>query len=201
MPGKRNIVIVGAGALGAHVGGYLTRNGERITFVDPWPAHVETMRRDGLTLRGLTAPENFNVKVKALHITELQNAIKDQPFDLAFVSMKSYDTVWATEMIKPYLSPDAFVVSLQNSINEERIAGVVGWGKTLGCIAATIAVELVKPGLVQRNVALGGAKRLIFRVGEPHGRITPRVEEIAACWPVAIVSRRPKTSGASAGRN
>ncbi len=180
MPGKRNIVIVGAGALGAHVGGYLTKNGERITFVDPWPEHVETMRRDGLTLRGLSAPENFNVKVKALHITELQNAIKDQPFDLAFVSMKSYDTVWATEMIKPYLSPDAFVVSLQNSINEERIAGVVGWGKTLGCIAATIAVELVKPGLVQRNVALGGAKRLIFRVGEPHGRVTPRVEEIAA---------------------
>ena len=179
MPGKRNIAIVGAGALGGHVGGYLTKNGERVTFIDPWPEHVETMRRDGLTLRGQTAPENFNVKVKAIHLTELQNAIKDQPFDLAFVSMKSYDTIWATELIKPYLAPDAFVVSLQNSINEERIASVVGWGKTIGCIAATIAVELVKPGLVQRNVALGGEKRLIFRVGEPHGRITPRVVEIA----------------------
>ena len=179
MPGKRNIAIVGAGALGGHVGGYLTKNGERVTVIDPWPEHVEAMRRDGLTLRGQTAPENFNVKVKAIHLTELQNAIKDQPFDLAFVSMKSYDTIWATELIKPYLAPDAFVVSLQNSINEERIASVVGWGKTIGCIAATIAVELVKPGLVQRNVALGGDKRLIFRVGEPHGRITPRVVEIA----------------------
>lgn len=176
---KKNIAIVGAGALGGHVGGYLTRNGERITFIDPWPEHVETMRRDGLTLRGQSAPENFTVPVKALHLTELQSAIRAEPFDIAFVAVKSYDTVWATEMIRPYLAPEGFVVSLQNSINEERIASVVGWGKTVGCIAATIAVELVKPGVVQRNVALGGEKRLIFRVGEPHGHITPRIEEIA----------------------
>ena len=39
--------------------------------------------------------------------------------------MKSYDTVWATQMIAQYLAPDAYVVSLQNSINEERIAGIV----------------------------------------------------------------------------
>jgi 2-dehydropantoate 2-reductase len=179
MAGKRNIVIVGAGALGGHVGAYLIRSGQRVTLVDPWPEHVEKMRTDGLTLRGQTAPENFTVKADAWHITELQQANKGEPYDIAFVAMKSYDTLWATEMIKPYLAPDAYVVSLQNSINEERIASVVGWGKTVGCIAATIAVELVSPGLIQRNVALGGEKRLIFRVGEPHGRITPRTTEIA----------------------
>jgi len=179
MSGKWNIAIVGAGALGGHVGAYLTRAGERITFIDPWPEHVEKMRRDGLTLRGQTAPENFTVPVKAMHITELQGSIKSEPFDLAFVSMKSYDTVWATEMIRPYLSPEGFVASLQNSINEERIASVVGWGKTTGVIASTIAVELMEPGLIRRNVALGGEKRLIFRVGEPHGHITPRVQRIA----------------------
>ena len=65
MSGKWNIAIVGAGALGGHVGAYLTRAGERITFIDPWPQHVEKMRRDGLTLRGQTGPENFTVPVKA----------------------------------------------------------------------------------------------------------------------------------------
>ena len=179
MSDKWNIAIVGAGALGGHVGGYLTKAGHRITLIDPWPEHVEKMRRDGLTLRGETAPENFTVPVNAIHLTELQNTIRGEPFDLAFVSMKSYDTIWATEMIKPYLSSEGFVASLQNSINEERIASVVGWGRTVGVIAATIAVELLSPGLVRRNVALGGSKRLIFRVGEPHGRITPRVERIA----------------------
>jgi 2-dehydropantoate 2-reductase len=43
-------------------------------------------------------------------------------------------------MISQYLAPDGFVVSLQNSINEERIAEVVGWGKVIGCIASTIGV-------------------------------------------------------------
>jgi 2-dehydropantoate 2-reductase len=174
------IAIVGAGALGAHVGGWLTRDGRDVTLIDPWPEHVEAMRTNGLTLRGLSGPENFTQPVTALHLTELQGAAKGRPFDIAFVSVKSYDTVWATEMIRPYLAPAGFVVSLQNSINEERIAGVVGWGKTVGVIAATIAVELVGPALVQRNVALGGTGRLIFRVGEPHGRITPRAEAIVA---------------------
>ena len=175
----KKIAIVGAGALGGHVGGYLARAGEDITFIDFWPENVETIRSKGITLVGQTEPECFTTApVRALHVTELQQMVKEPPFDIAFVSVKSYDTVWATTMIQPYLAPDAYVVSLQNSINEERIAGVVGWGKTIGCIASTIAVELTDPGKVQRNVALGGERHTVFRVGEPHGRITPRVQEI-----------------------
>jgi 2-dehydropantoate 2-reductase len=49
----------------------------------------------------------------------------------------------------------------------------------VGCIASTIAVDLTDPARVQRNVALGGDKHTVFRVGEPHGRITPRIEEVA----------------------
>ena len=175
----KKIAFVGAGAVGAHVGGYLTRAGHDITMIDIWPDHVEAMRRDGLSLDGLTEPECFNVKVKAIHVTELQEVAKSNPFDIAFICAKSYDTVWHTQMIAPYLAADGFCVSLQNSINEERIASVVGWGKVVGCIASTIAVELDRPGHVIRNVALGGERHTIFRVGEPHGRITPRIEEIA----------------------
>lgn len=179
------IAIMGAGALGGHVGGYLARHGHDVTLIDPWPEHVEHMRAHGLTLRGETAPENFTTPVTAIHLTELQAVSKSRAFDFAFVSMKSYDTVWATQMIAQYLTPDGFVVSLQNSINEERIASVVGWGKTVGCIASTIAVELLSPGLVRRNVGLGGTRHTVFRVGEPHGRITSRIEKIAAMLSVA----------------
>jgi 2-dehydropantoate 2-reductase len=186
---KRKIAIVGAGALGGHVGGYLAKAGQDVTLIDPWPEHVETMRRDGLTLRGQTGPENFTVPVNAIHITELQKAASKRLFDIAFVSMKSYDTVWATQMIAQYLTADGYVVSLQNSINEERIASVVGWGKTVGCIASTISVELVGPAKVQRNVALGGSRHTVFRVGEPHGRVTPRVKEIAEMVAVADSSK------------
>ncbi|MDP6896385.1 MAG: 2-dehydropantoate 2-reductase N-terminal domain-containing protein [Rhodospirillales bacterium] len=152
------IAIVGAGALGGHVGAYLTREGHDVTLIDAWPEHIEHMRAHGLTLDGTTEPECFTQAVNAIHITDLQKTAHGRPFDFAFVAVKSYDTVWATHMIKNYLTLDGFCVSLQNGINEERMASVVGWGKTVGCIASTIAVELDGPGHINRNVKLGGAE-------------------------------------------
>jgi 2-dehydropantoate 2-reductase len=172
------IAIVGAGALGGYVGGYLTRDGHDVTLIDMWPDNVEAIRGRGLELTGMSPPENFAVTCKAMHLTELQSVSKTRPFDIAFVAVKSYDTVWATQMIAHYLSPAGFVVSLQNSINEDRIAAVVGWGKTVGCIASRIAVELTEPAKIRRMVPLGGEGHTIFRVGEPHGRATPRVSAI-----------------------
>jgi len=176
---SRKIAIIGTGAVGGYVGGYMTRAGHDVTLIDMWPAHVEAMRTNGLTLGGLTEPENFNVsQINAIHLSELHDMGRDTLFDIAFVSTKSYDTIWATTLIQDFLAPGGYVASLQNGINEERVAGVVGWGRTIGCIASKIAVELIEPGKIQRNVALGGKDHTVFRVGEPHGRITERIKEV-----------------------
>ena len=71
----------------------------------------------------------FTVPVRALHVTDAQQLAKEKPIDIAFVCMKSYDTAWATMLIKRYLAPDGYVVSLQNCMNEETIASVVGWAR------------------------------------------------------------------------
>jgi 2-dehydropantoate 2-reductase len=81
-------------------------------------------------------------------------------------------------MIRQYLAPDAYCVSLQNCMNEETIAGIVGWGKTVGCIASSITVNLPEPGLVHRGAAKHRDAHTVFRAGEPHGRITRRAEEV-----------------------
>lgn len=176
--GKR-IVVIGAGAVGGYVGGHLTASGADVTLIDAWPEHVEAMRRDGLMLSGMTPAEKITVKVRALNITDVQQLNRERPVDAAIVSVKSYDTEWATTLIRPYLAPDGFVVSLQNCINEERIAGVVGWGRTVGCIASTIGVDLERPGYVVRNYKPGGDAYTVFRVGEVHGRVTERVRHVA----------------------
>ena len=176
--GKR-IAYVGVGAVGGYVAGHLTRAGHDVTLIDPWPEHVEHMRRHGIELTGLTAAERHTVPVNALHITDVQRLVKEKQVDIAFLSVKSYDTEWAVQLIRPYLAPDGFVVSLQNCINEERIAQHVGWGRTVGCIASLIAVELYAPGRIKRTVPLGCDRHTVFRVGEPHGRVTRRVEEVA----------------------
>jgi 2-dehydropantoate 2-reductase len=175
----KRIAFVGVGALGGYVGGHLTRAGNDVTLIDPWPEHVETMRKNGIQLSGTTPAEEHSVPVNVMHITDVQGLVKQKPIDILFVSVKSYDTEWATLMMRQYLAPDGFVVSLQNCINEERIAQHVGWGRTVGCIASLIAVELYQPGHVKRTVPMGGDKHTVFRVGEPHGRSTKRVEEIA----------------------
>src|ERR1700761_667914 len=92
--------------------------------------------------------------------------------------MKSYDTAWATMLIKQYMAPNGYAVSLQNCMNEETIAGIVGWGKTLGCIASSITVNLPEPGHIHRGAGKGGAAHTVFRAGEVHGRVTDRAKEL-----------------------
>jgi 2-dehydropantoate 2-reductase len=174
------IAVIGAGAVGGYVGGHLKRLGHDVTLVDPWPEHVEAIRAHGLHLYGRTQEECCTVEVPTMHITELQSLSKQRPIDIAIVSVKSYDTEWATMMIRQYLSPGGYIVSLQNCMNEERIAGIVGWGRVVGCIAAAISVDLYEAGHIRRMVPRGGAAHTVFRVGEVHGRVTRRVEELAA---------------------
>lgn len=175
----QRIVVVGAGAVGGYVGGHLARAGHDVTLIDPWPEHVNTIRKQGLLLSGVTEAERFTVQVPIMHLCDVEALSRQRPVDLALICTKSYDTSWSTMMIRPYLAPDGFVVSVQNAINEQAIAEVVGWGRTLGCVASLICVELYEPGHVHRNVPLGGEAHTVFRVGEPHGRITARVKEVA----------------------
>ena len=189
----KRIAIVGAGALGGYVGGTLAHLGHDVTLIDAWPEQIETIRARGLELDGMTPEERFTVKsAKTMHLTEVQSLAR-RPVDVAMVAVKSYDTLWATALIKPYLSAEGCVVSLQNCLNEETIAGVVGWGRTVGAVASMISVDLYAAGRIRRTVPKGGDDYTIFRIGEPHGRITPRVEELVE-WFGGIDSSKATTN-------
>ena len=172
------IAIIGVGAVGAYAGAHMAQAGEDVIFVDPWPENVEAMRANGLRVSHLKDVPELSTKVRALHITELQHLSKEAPIDIAFVCVKSYDTAWATAMIRQYLAPAGYVVSLQNCINEETIAAIVGWGRVLGCIASSITVDLFEPGHVRRAAGKSGASHTVFRAGELHGRLTDRTREV-----------------------
>jgi 2-dehydropantoate 2-reductase len=176
----KRIAFVGAGAIGGYTGGHLAHNGFDVTLIDPWPEHIETIRRDGLAIEGVSEAEFIRARPRALHLTEVQQLAKEKPIDIAFVSMKSYDTEWATLLIRQYLAPTGYVVSLQNCINEERIAAIVGWGRTVGAIAAILSAELYAPGKIRRTGARNPPGHEVYRVGEVHGALTPRIEELGA---------------------
>ncbi len=179
MGSNKKIAIVAAGAVGGYAGAHMVQAGEDVTFIDAWPEHVEHMRKHGLRVSHAKDVPEFTVPVRALHITDVQQLAKEKPVDIAFICTKSYDTAWATMMIRQYMAPGAYAVSLQNCMNEETVAGVVGWGKTLGCIASSISVNLPEPGHIHRGAGKHGSKHTVFRAGEVHGRITERAEEVA----------------------
>ena len=173
---SERIAVVGAGAVGGYIAGKLAASDHDVVAIDSWVEHVERIRRDGLTLS--EPGGSVTVKLEALHLSDVQSLIR-KPVDVALVCTKSYDTAWAARMIEPYLAPGGCVVSIQNSLNEEQIAAVVGWERTLGCIASTNSVTATGPGEITRVRTPGGASYTVFRVGEAHGRVTPRATRIA----------------------
>jgi 2-dehydropantoate 2-reductase len=175
-----HVCIVGAGAVGGYVGAHLTRAGVNTTLVDAWPEHVEAMRSQGLSVTGMKGAGSVDTPVRALHVGDVASQlVRQPPVDVALIAVKSYDTKWATQLILPYLSADGCVVSLQNGINEDAIASVVGWGRTLGCSVSALAAELVAPGRIVRNSPLGDDKKAGLRLGEIHGRSTRRAQMIS----------------------
>jgi len=166
------LAVLGAGAIGSSAGADLTRAGLDVTIIDQWPAHVEAMKAGGLHVKRKDG--DFDVPVRALHLCELASFNRD--FDVVFLAAKSNDTRWLTELIKPYLKEDGVLVGLQNGMNDDAIASIVGRGRTVGCVVE-LQAELFTPGQIQRNTTHEGTW---FTVGELDGSHTLRIREIAA---------------------
>lgn len=173
------VCFIGAGAVGGYIGAHMTQAGIDTTLVDAWPQHVQAMRDKGLTVEGMNGAGSVHTPVRALHVSDVPQLVREAPFDVAFIAVKAYDTAWATQLVLPYLAPTGCVVSLQNGINEETIAAIAGWSRTLGCSVSALAAELVEPGLIVRNSPLGDDKKAGLRIGELHGQVTPRARRIA----------------------
>jgi len=167
----KRIGIIGAGAIGSVVGGCLAKAGRDVTLVDQWPEHIETIKAKGLRLSG-TIGDFVVPGVKALHIHELQSV--REPFDAMFIAVKSYDTEWATAMALAYLKPDGCVVDFQNGINDERVAGIAGKHRTLGCVI-TISAGMYEPGHAMRT----DTAEIGFKIGEQDGKDSARARELA----------------------
>ncbi|MFC1492081.1 ketopantoate reductase family protein [Nitrospinota bacterium] len=167
---NKKIAVLGAGAIGSSVGADLTDAGYDVTIIDQWPQHVETMKAAGLHIE---MPDmELKIPVRACHLCELAS-LKPE-FDLVLLAVKTYDSRWMVELIKPYLKSDGVLVGLQNSMNEESHASIIGRERVVGCVIE-LSGMIFTPGVVQRNTSRSGTW---FGVGELDGSITPRVEEI-----------------------
>src|SRR5438105_4039079 len=118
-----NFTIVGAGAVGGSLGAFLNRAGHEVTLVDKVAEHVATINAAGLRIEG---PQAFSVRVPALVPEQVQG-----PLETVVLAVKSHDTEQALAPIAPLVAPDGYVVSLQNGLEEPKVARLVGQARTV----------------------------------------------------------------------
>lgn len=139
------VLIIGAGAIGSLVGGKLALAGHKVTLVGR-PAYVEAVRTQGLRLTegGETA---FVQEVTAM--TPLAAAFASgQRYDLACLTVKSYDTDMAADELAAATSTPPPVLTFQNGVgNEEKLAERFGTTRVLSGVI-TSPVEVLEPGAV-----------------------------------------------------
>lgn len=167
----KKIAVLATGANGSCIAADLIRAGLDVTMIDQWPAHVEAMRENGLTIR--MKDEEFNVEVTAYHLCDV--CTLNEKFDVVLLTSKAYDTRWLTEFIKPYLADDGLLIAVQNGMTAEMIADIVGPERTVGCVVE-LASQLFDPGIVQRSTRPEGTWFGLGAFDQAHAK---RVEEAA----------------------
>lgn len=161
------IAIVGCGAIGGLAGFYMAQAGEPVLFIDQNAEHVRAIRERGISVNGYYGPMAIGPQ-RALTPQEIE-----EPLDgLIFLACKSQATADAVRGIARHVAPTGCVVSLQNGMNEDVIAGIVGRERTMGALPDYGGAYL-DPGVLEA-VHAG-----VVYVGELDGRLTPRAREAA----------------------
>jgi 2-dehydropantoate 2-reductase len=164
------VLVAGLGAIGGITAAFLARAGVDVIAVDPWFEHVLAVRRGGLRLQ--SPDDEFSLRLPVLFPDELG---RSGPFDAALLSVKSYDTEWMARLVLAHLAPAGFIVSLQNGLNEPRLAGIAGAAGVVGCVVHMNGAVFT-PGEVTR---FSSPRWSTFSLGELDGRPSARLEMVA----------------------
>jgi len=161
------IVMMGSGGVGGFFGGRLARAGEDVAFVARG-AHLEAMKRDGLTIEN--EPQG-PIHVGGVRASDDPAALG--PADLVIVSVKLWDTESAARSIKPIVGPDTAVLSLQNGVIKDEILRREFPERSIMGGVAYVATHISRPGVIHQT---GTMQRVI--VGEYDGRISERAKKL-----------------------
>ena len=150
MSGAWNVLIIGAGAIGCLVGSKLALSSQRVTLAGR-ASFVEQVRARGMQLSDETGTHTVrNVRPTA---GVLEAYIRSETaFDLAILTVKSYDTAAAAEELRQALAetgaPPPALLSIQNGVgNEEILAQAIAAPVLAGSITTPVSVE--GPGIIR----------------------------------------------------
>jgi len=140
-------LIIGAGAIGGVVGGFLQQAGHQVELLGR-ARHLDTIRENGLRISGIWG--NHTIHGMGLHTNP--DSIPQVDYDAVIICVKSYATAEAAQLAARFAGSDTLVVAYQNGLgNAERIADAVGWDRTVG-VRAIYGVRIDTPGCAEVTV-------------------------------------------------
>jgi 2-dehydropantoate 2-reductase len=169
------LTIIGAGAIGGTLGAHMFRAGHDITLCDADADYVAAIKKNGLQIEG---PVNeFTVNIPAITPDELPDTI-----DHAIVAVKSLHSASAAALLRDRLSPEGYVLTVQNGLTADALIDAVGAERVISSFV-NFGADVMGPGRVmQGNIGT-------FRVGEiGGGEITQRVRDLADALPYAVAT-------------
>lgn len=163
------IGVLGAGSIGAYLGGRLTAAGYTTVLVARQPL-VDAVARDGLHLTSLDGFDQ-TLPPSAVHI--VTNPMVLASCDFILVTVKGHDTVHVARQMPTVIRHDAVVVSFQNGVGNAEI------------LHRALGDHAVLPGMVPFNVLRRGEAHLhqgtsgiLALQALPDGRHVPLVEAL-----------------------
>lgn len=131
------VAIYGAGSLGTVLGAYMTKNGAEVELVNRNKAHIAALREKGAKITGTV---EMTVPVNAITPDEMSGK-----YSVIFLMTKQLHNPEVVTFLKPFLTDDGVIVTLQNGIPEPGIAEIIGKEHTMGC-AVEWGANLSAPG-------------------------------------------------------
>ena len=184
------IAIIGAGAIGGLVGVKLALASEDITFMVRG-ANLQAIRANGMKLVDHDGSEHVARNVKATN-----DYAEAGVQDVVVLAMKAHQVEAVVDELPKLLGPQTLIVTMQNGVPfwyfhgvgselagtvvksvdpAGRITAAIPAAQVIGCVVYP-ASELIAPGVVKH---IEGDR---FPLGELDGRVTERVQRVAACF-------------------
>jgi 2-dehydropantoate 2-reductase len=159
------ILVVGAGAVGGYFGAYLSQAGRDVTFLVR-PQRAQQLQHDGIRI---VSPQG-NLTIKPQTVTTDQI---DAPYDVIFLSVKSFTLDQAISDMSPAVGPDTMIYTALNGMRHiDILANRFGPHPVLGGVCM-VSTELDPEG---RIVQFNEMQTLTY--GERDGQITPRIQQL-----------------------
>jgi 2-dehydropantoate 2-reductase len=160
------ILIVGAGGVGGYFGGRLAQAGRDVTFLVR-PRRAEQIQAQGLRI---LSPYYGDLTVRPETITAAQIVA---PYDIIFVSVKSYDLTLAVDDFTSAVGPETVIIPVLNGMHHmDVLTERFGENAVLGGVCY-LATKIDSQG---RIIQLADFQNIKY--GELDGEKTSRIEAV-----------------------